>query len=51
MARDTKGEGRPLVLVGGGLTGWLSWNPHQERLAAQRRERAISVDVAALCTR
>jgi pimeloyl-ACP methyl ester carboxylesterase len=37
MTRDTKGEGRPLVLVGGGLTGWLSWIPHQDRLAAQRR--------------
>jgi pimeloyl-ACP methyl ester carboxylesterase len=37
MTRDTKGEGRPLVLVGGGLTGWQSWIPHQERLAPTRR--------------
>jgi pimeloyl-ACP methyl ester carboxylesterase len=31
------GEGPPVVLVGGGLTGWLSWIPHQERLASTRR--------------
>jgi pimeloyl-ACP methyl ester carboxylesterase len=31
------GQGAPLVLIGGGLTGWLSWIPHQERLAASRR--------------
>jgi pimeloyl-ACP methyl ester carboxylesterase len=29
--------GAPLVLVGGGLTGWRSWVPHQERLRASRR--------------
>lgn len=27
------GEGPPLVLVGGGLTGYKSWEPHAERLA------------------
>lgn len=37
MAMDFKGAGRPLVLVGGGLTGWLSWIPIQERLAGTRR--------------
>jgi pimeloyl-ACP methyl ester carboxylesterase len=31
-----KGSGAPLVLVGGGLTGALSWVPHQERLAIAR---------------
>lgn len=37
MALDTKGQGKPtVVLVGGGLTGWQSWIPHQERLAASR---------------
>lgn len=36
MAIDTKGTGSPLVLVGGGLTGWLSWIPHQERLSPTR---------------
>ncbi|WP_411721683.1 alpha/beta fold hydrolase [Mycetocola sp.] len=33
--------GEPVVLVPGGLTGWLSWILHQERLAA--RYRAIRV--------
>ena len=37
MLSDVKGEGEPLVLVGGGLTGWLSWQPHQARLASRRR--------------
>ena len=37
MKRDTKGDGRPLVLVGGGLTGWLGWIPQQDRLAPTRR--------------
>ena len=37
MPLHTTGEGRPLVLVGGGLTGWLSWVPIQERLASSRR--------------
>lgn len=35
------GEGEPVVLVPGGLTGWLSWVPHQDRLAT--RYRAIRV--------
>lgn len=34
---DIKGEGEPIVLVPGGLTGWLSWIPHQERLAGRYR--------------
>lgn len=37
MLVHTIGEGPPIVLVGGGLTGWLSWIPHQERLATTRR--------------
>ncbi len=37
LQTDVKGEGTPLVLVGGGLTGWLSWVPHQERLASTRQ--------------
>lgn len=37
MLLHTTGEGPPVVLVGGGLTGWLSWIPHQERLAPRRR--------------
>lgn len=38
---DVAGEGDPVVLVPGGLTGWVSWIPHQERLAG--RHRAIRV--------
>ena len=34
---EITGEGEPLVLVPGGLTGWLSWIPHAERLSATRR--------------
>jgi pimeloyl-ACP methyl ester carboxylesterase len=41
LESDAKGEGRPVVLVPGGLTGWLSWIPHQQRLAG--RSRAIRV--------
>ncbi len=37
LAYDVAGEGDPLVLVPGGLTGWLSWIPHQERLSAHHR--------------
>lgn len=36
MQMDVKGSGAPIVLVGGGLTGWASWLPHQERLASAR---------------
>jgi len=31
------GTGDPLVLVPGGLTGWVSWKPHAEQLAATHR--------------
>ncbi len=34
LQHDINGRGEPVVLVPGGLTGWLSWIPHQERLAA-----------------
>jgi pimeloyl-ACP methyl ester carboxylesterase len=37
LQTDVKGEGLPLVFVGGGLTGWLSWVTHQERLAPTRK--------------
>lgn len=36
MQVQVVGEGPPLALVGGGLTGWLSWEPHAERLSATR---------------
>lgn len=36
MPSEVTGTGEPLVLVPGGLTGWLSWVPIAERLAATR---------------
>ncbi len=33
LQHDVRGQGDPVVLVPGGLTGWLSWIPHEERLA------------------
>jgi pimeloyl-ACP methyl ester carboxylesterase len=36
MQVERIGSGQPLVLIGGGLTGWASWQPHAERLAATR---------------
>jgi pimeloyl-ACP methyl ester carboxylesterase len=37
LAYDIAGEGDALVLVPGGLTGWVSWIPHQERLSTRYR--------------
>ncbi|MGH2725667.1 MAG: alpha/beta fold hydrolase [Actinomycetota bacterium] len=37
LVHEITGEGEPIVLVPGGLTGWLSWIPHAERLSATRR--------------
>jgi pimeloyl-ACP methyl ester carboxylesterase len=37
LGTDIQGEGEPVVLVPGGLTGWLSWIPHQERLSPEYR--------------
>jgi pimeloyl-ACP methyl ester carboxylesterase len=34
---DARGEGESIVLVPGGLTGWVSWIPHQERLTGRYR--------------
>jgi pimeloyl-ACP methyl ester carboxylesterase len=34
MPSEVTGIGKPVVLVPGGLTGWLSWKPHAERLAS-----------------
>lgn len=36
MLARVVGNGPRMVLVGGGLTGWKSWEPHSERLAASR---------------
>jgi pimeloyl-ACP methyl ester carboxylesterase len=37
MHAGVTGKGRPIVLIPGGLTGWLSWIPHAERLSANRK--------------
>lgn len=37
MQADERGTGEPLVLIGGGLTGWASWESHSGRLSSTRR--------------
>jgi pimeloyl-ACP methyl ester carboxylesterase len=37
LQHDVVGQGAPIVLVPGILTGWLSWIPHAEQLARTRR--------------
>lgn len=37
MQSDIVGEGIPIVLVPGGLTGWLSWEPHAKLLSTKRK--------------
>jgi pimeloyl-ACP methyl ester carboxylesterase len=36
LQSNRSGQGSRMVLVGGGLTGWASWIPHQQRLSANR---------------
>jgi pimeloyl-ACP methyl ester carboxylesterase len=36
MQSEITGSGEPLVLVPGGLTGWVSFEPHAARLSAER---------------
>jgi pimeloyl-ACP methyl ester carboxylesterase len=36
MEARVLGIGERIVLIGGGLTGWRSWEPHAERLAESR---------------
>ena len=45
---DDTGQGDPLVLMPGGLTGWLSWMPHAEALAVQRRVIRVQLQGVAL---
>jgi pimeloyl-ACP methyl ester carboxylesterase len=37
LTHEISGDGEPVVLVPGGLTGWVSWIPHAERLSATWR--------------
>lgn len=44
MQCEVKGEGNPVVLVGGGLTGWKSWGPFVDTFTAKHR-KAIRVQL------
>lgn len=49
LLHEVKGQGEPIVLVSGGLSGWLSWLPHAERLSTERmvvRVQLRSVELA-----
>lgn len=48
MQRQASGSGEPLVLVPGGLTGWLSWIPHAETLATSRHVIRLQLHSVAL---
>jgi pimeloyl-ACP methyl ester carboxylesterase len=37
LLHEVKGQGEPIVLVPGGLSGWLSWIPHAEQLSVDRK--------------
>jgi pimeloyl-ACP methyl ester carboxylesterase len=37
MLSKIDGEGKPIVLVPGGLTGWISWDKHTEILSRDRK--------------
>ncbi|MBL1110112.1 alpha/beta hydrolase [Streptomyces sp. 5-8] len=37
LVNEVKGEGSPVVLVPGGLTGWVSWTPLADALSTRRR--------------
>jgi len=37
MQFEMQGNGRPIVLVPGGLTGWASWEPHAKVLSEKRQ--------------
>lgn len=48
MQWEASGHGEPLVLVPGGLTGWLSWIPHAENWSVSRqvsRLQLLSVEL------
>jgi pimeloyl-ACP methyl ester carboxylesterase len=38
MQCEVRGQGTPLVLVGGGLTGWKSWEPFVDVFVTKQRE-------------
>jgi len=49
LPHEAKGQGEPIVLVPGVLSGWLSWIPHAERLSKERmvvRVQLRSIELA-----
>jgi len=49
LLHEVRGQGEPIVLVPGALSGWLSWNPFVEPLAKDRqviRVQLRSVELA-----
>jgi pimeloyl-ACP methyl ester carboxylesterase len=49
LLHELKGHGEPIVLVPGGMSGWLSWIPHADRLSKERmvvRVQLRSVELA-----
>ena len=49
LLHDVTGQGEPIVLVPGGLSGWLSWIPHAELLSTDHkvvRVQLRSVEIA-----
>jgi pimeloyl-ACP methyl ester carboxylesterase len=49
LLHEVKGQGEPIVLVPGGLSGWLWWIPNAERLSTDRivvRVQLRSVELA-----
>lgn len=43
MKSETTGSGDALVLVPGGLTGWLSWEPHAKQLSAKYKVTRVQL--------
>jgi pimeloyl-ACP methyl ester carboxylesterase len=48
MQYETIGHGDALILVPGGLTGWLSWIPHAEALAPSYKVTRVQLNNVAL---
>ncbi len=49
LLHEVTGQGEPIVLMPGGLSGWLSWIPFAERLSTERmvvRAQLRSVELA-----
>jgi hypothetical protein len=38
MKSEITGKGTPVLLVPGGLTGWVSWKPYAEILAEKHTQ-------------